>query len=85
MQNVKTAISLHKSLFDQAEALARELKISRSRLFVMALESFIRDYQDKRLFDRINQSVQDAPPDKTELKLREQTRRHHKRMVKGTW
>jgi len=85
MENVKTAISLNKSLFVQADSLARELKVSRSRLFVMALESFIRDYQDKRLFDKINESLEEAPPDKAELKRLAQTRRHHKRMVKGTW
>ncbi len=37
MQNVKTAISLQKSLFEQAENLARRMKISCSRLFVLAL------------------------------------------------
>ena len=85
MENVKTAISLRKSLFDQAEELARELNVSRSRLFVMALENYIREYQDKRLFDKINQSLLDAPPDKTERKQLAQIRKHHKRMVKGTW
>lgn len=85
MENVKTAISLQKSLFEQAEALARELKVSRSRLFVMALENYLREYQDKRLFDKINESLQDAPPDKAERQRLAQMRRHHKRMVKGTW
>lgn len=85
MEHIKTAISLRKSLFDEADALAHELNVSRSRLFVMALENYLREYQDKRLFDKINQAVEDAPPDKEELKRLQQTLRHHKRMVKGTW
>ena len=31
MQAVKTAISIEKNLFDQAEAMARRLKVSRSK------------------------------------------------------
>ncbi|OQY98284.1 MAG: hypothetical protein B6D41_02560 [Chloroflexi bacterium UTCFX4] len=85
MENVKTAISLQKSLFDQAEELARELNVSRSRLFVMALENYLDEYQNKRLFDKINQAIQDAPPDRAERKRVGQMRQHHKRMVKGTW
>lgn len=85
MANVKTAISLQKSLFEQVEALARELKVSRSRVFVLALENFIRDYQDKQLFDKINKAFEEAPPDKTERNRLHQIRRHHRRMVEGEW
>lgn len=85
MQNVKTAISLHKSLFDQVDKLARELNVSRSRIFVMALEQFLRDYQDRELFQAINQAVKDAPPDKAEREQLRQIRQHHQRMVKNTW
>jgi hypothetical protein len=35
---VKTAISIDKGLFEQAEAIAKELAISRSHLFTLALE-----------------------------------------------
>lgn len=81
MVNVKTAISLQKSLFEQVEALSREMKISRSRVFVLALENFIRDYQDRQLFDKINKAYEDVPPDETErLRLR-QIRRHHRRIT----
>ncbi len=45
MANIKSAISLQKSLFDQVEALAHEKKVSRSRLFVMALEDYLRHEQ----------------------------------------
>lgn len=85
MANVKTAVSLQKSLFEQVEALARELKVSRSRVFVLALETLIRDYQDKQLFDKINNAFEEAPPDKTERNRLQQIRRHHRRTVEGEW
>jgi metal-responsive CopG/Arc/MetJ family transcriptional regulator len=85
MTNVKTAISLDKSIFEEVDALAREMKVSRSRVFVMALENFIRDQQDRQLFDKINQAVADAPPDKTEQKQLQQIRHQQKRMAEGEW
>jgi len=84
MQNVKTAISLQKPLFEQAENLARQMKVSRSRLFVLALEDFIHREQSRELLTRINAAYADAP-DPVEKALRRKTRRHHRRIVEGTW
>ena len=85
MANVKTAISLQESLFEQADALAHEMKVSRSRLFVLALENFIRDYQDRQLFEKINKAYEEAPPDKGEQTRLRQIRRQHRRIVEGEW
>jgi metal-responsive CopG/Arc/MetJ family transcriptional regulator len=84
MANIKTAISLQKSLFEQVETLAREMKVSRSRLFVLALEDYIRRYQNQQLLERINQAYQDAP-DATEQKLLGKMRRQHRKVVAGEW
>jgi metal-responsive CopG/Arc/MetJ family transcriptional regulator len=56
MTNIKTAISLQKSLFDQAEEIAEKMQFPRSRLYSQALENFIRDYQEKQLFNAINKA-----------------------------
>jgi metal-responsive CopG/Arc/MetJ family transcriptional regulator len=85
MANIKTAISLQKSLFEQVETLAHELKVSRSRVFVLALESYLREYQDRLLFEKINKAIEDVPSDKIERKRAQQLRRHHRRMVEGEW
>ena len=61
MANIKTAISMQKSLFEQVETLSREMKVSRSRLFVLALEDYLRRYQNLQLFEKINQAYHDAP------------------------
>ena len=85
MANIKTAISLQKSLFEQVEALAREMKVSRSRVIVLALENFIRDYYDKQLFDKINKACDETPPDEAENLRLQQIRRQHRRMAEGEW
>jgi metal-responsive CopG/Arc/MetJ family transcriptional regulator len=84
MANIKTAISLQKSLFEQVEALAREMKVSRSRIFALALEEFIRRYQNQQLLDRINQAYQDTP-DPTEQQRLRSMRRQQRRLVEGEW
>jgi metal-responsive CopG/Arc/MetJ family transcriptional regulator len=52
--SVNTAISLDTDLFKQAEALAGELHVSRSRLIAMALRDYLRRQHDRNLLDRLN-------------------------------
>lgn len=85
MTNIKTAISLPESLFARVEKLAHEMKVSRSRVFVLALESFVRDYQDRSLFDKINESYQKEPQTEVEQLRLKQIRRQHRRVVEGEW
>jgi metal-responsive CopG/Arc/MetJ family transcriptional regulator len=84
MANVKTAISLQQSLFEQVDALAQELEISRSRLFVLAVEAFIQRYQNRQLLEAINEAYADLP-DPEEKAHRHQMRQQHRQMVEGQW
>jgi len=84
MANVKTAISLQQSLFEQVDALAQELEISRSRLFVLAVEAFIQRYQNRQLLEAINEAYADLP-DPEEKALCHQMRQQHRQMVEGQW
>jgi metal-responsive CopG/Arc/MetJ family transcriptional regulator len=81
---VKTAISLQQSLFEQVDALAQELQISRSRLFVLAVEAFIQRYQSRKLLEAINDAYDDLP-DLEEQSLRHKMRQKHKQLVEGQW
>jgi metal-responsive CopG/Arc/MetJ family transcriptional regulator len=82
--NVKTAISLRRSLFEQAETLAQELHVSRSRLFVLALEDFIHRHESQQLLEKINAAYEDVPTPSEEA-VQRRMRRHHKRIVEGEW
>ena len=84
MASVKTAISLQQSLFEQVDALAQELQISRSRLFVLAVEAFIQRYQSRKLLEAINDAYDDLP-DLEEQSLRHKMRQKHKQLVEGQW
>jgi metal-responsive CopG/Arc/MetJ family transcriptional regulator len=84
MANVKTAISLQESLFEEAETLARELKITRSHLFALAVQEFIQRHQSQKLLEAINAAYADQP-DPAEQELRRQMRQQHRRLVEGQW
>jgi metal-responsive CopG/Arc/MetJ family transcriptional regulator len=77
-------ISIQQSLFEQAEALARAMHISRSRLFTLAVEDFIHRYENQQLLEHINTVYADTPtPDEHALLRR--MRRQHRQMVEGEW
>ena len=84
MAKLKTAISIDKSLFDQLNKLADELKISRSDLIVLAVEAFIQSYENGRLLQQINRAYDDLP-DADEVQFQQRIREYHHRLVVGMW
>jgi metal-responsive CopG/Arc/MetJ family transcriptional regulator len=84
MRSIKTAISIQESLFEQAENLAHKMKVSRSRLFVLALEDYISHQQNRELLAQINAVYADKP-DVAEKALHRKMRRVHRQMVEGEW
>ena len=84
MESIKTAVSIQKSLFEEAENLARRMSVSRSRLFALALEDYIRRQQNRELLARINAAYADEP-DPDEQLLHRKARRSHRRVVEGEW
>ena len=84
MANIKTAISVQETLFEQAEKLAQDLKISRSRLYNLALEEFVVRHQNRRLLEQINEAYSDTP-DPEEGERRRKMLRIQRRLVEGEW
>ena len=84
MTIIKTAISIDKPLFKEVEALAKELEVSRSRLFSLAVLDFIQRRKNNELLEAINTAFQDSP-DLEEEQIKEQMKSNHSRLVKGSW
>jgi metal-responsive CopG/Arc/MetJ family transcriptional regulator len=82
MPNVKTAISIEKPIFEQMDILAKDLNVSRSRLFAMAAKEFIQRHNNIELLKQINEAYEDSPDTESMV-----TRMHsnHFRMVKDQW
>jgi len=83
MSNVKTSISIEKPIFDQVNDLARDLNISRSRLFVMAVQEFIQRHTNMKLLQTINDAYEDLPDINT--KIVDKMRPRHLKMVQDQW
>ncbi len=52
---MKTAISLPDSVFEEAEALAKQLGLSRSELYTRALQTYLQKYNRAQTLKRLNQ------------------------------
>ena len=84
MTTIKTAISIQKSLFEQVNSLAEELQMPRSQLFVLAIEEFIKRYQNRKMLQALNEVYADTP-DSNEEALLEERRQQHKQLLEGQW
>jgi len=84
MEHVKTAVSVRRNLFDRAESLARRLKVSRSRLYSLALEEFLERDASEELLKSYNEAYADGLEDAERAWLRA-VRRHHRQLVEGEW
>ncbi len=77
---MKTAVSIGRDLAEEADALARELGVTRSRLYALALGEFLGRHENRRLLERLNEAYGD-PPDREEAELLARTKEYHRRRV----
>ena len=84
MANIKTAISIEKPLFEDMEALAEELDVSRSHLFSLAAQEFIRRHKNQKLLEAINEAHKE-PPIPSEEDVQKLMRAKQRKMVQGEW
>ena len=82
MANIKTAISIERPLFQEIEALAEEMEVSRSHLFSLAARDFIQYRRSQKLLDAINAAYDDLPDTDEERLVRTNMRSKHRRLVK---
>ena len=57
LEIMKTAISIPDSLYEKADSLADKLHVSRSRLYAIALERFIKDHDESTITDEIDRFI----------------------------
>jgi metal-responsive CopG/Arc/MetJ family transcriptional regulator len=60
---MKTAISLPDSVFEEAEALAQQLGVSRSELYKKALQAYLKKYKREQILLKLNQVYSEESSD----------------------
>lgn len=58
---MKTAISLPDPIFEEAEALAQKLGMSRSELYTEALKAYLRRYNREQILSKLNEVYSQEP------------------------
>jgi hypothetical protein len=63
MKTLKTAVSISEDTFLEAEATARKLGISRSRLFSLAIAEFLERHREEDITRKLNEVYAEEPSD----------------------
>ena len=84
MPTVKTAISVEQELFTQVEELATYMKLSRSRVFTLAMRDFLQRQKNQLLLEQLNEAYSDKP-DSEDEKWLSHARQSFRRLVEGEW
>ena len=83
--SIKTAISMQEELFKEVNNLAEELHVSRSKLFVMAVQDFIKKKENQNLLSQINNAFSDHP-DSEEAEIQSKMRQKQaKKIEEESW
>jgi predicted transcriptional regulator len=84
MPNVKTAISLEPNLLFQVGELATSMNVSRSRVFALAVEEFVKRRRSEQLTQQLNDAYAEGL-DEQEQELLRRMRPIHQRLSEGEW
>jgi metal-responsive CopG/Arc/MetJ family transcriptional regulator len=67
---MKVAVSIPDPIFDAADALARRLKLSRSKVYALALQEFVANNDGPSLTEQINAALDEIGEDPDQVLLR---------------
>jgi metal-responsive CopG/Arc/MetJ family transcriptional regulator len=81
MSGVKTAISLDEELFDKVNKLAQELRVSRSRLFTLAVKEYLKKQENRVLLAKLNEAFGDRSDDE-ERKISSVMKAKHSKILR---
>jgi metal-responsive CopG/Arc/MetJ family transcriptional regulator len=60
---MKTAISIDEGVYTEAEDTARELGLSRSKLYSLAIEEYIQNHKPDMVMERLNEVYGKSNPE----------------------
>ena len=84
MHTMKTAISVEDELLRKADRTAKQLGVSRSRLFSIALAEYLKQRRNAELLDQLNRAYADGP-DVSERRLLVGMKAKFRAAVKDRW
>lgn len=79
MPGVKTAISLDEKLFNRVNKLAKKMHVTRSRLFTLAVDDFLKKQENEYLLAQLNKAYADT--DDEEMKISSSMKSKQRKIV----
>jgi metal-responsive CopG/Arc/MetJ family transcriptional regulator len=80
MPGVKTAISLDEELLIKVNRLSSYLHVSRSKVFTLAVQDYLKKQENQSLLAQLNEAYDDFPGEK-EREISESMRIKHKNII----
>ncbi len=80
MPGVKAAISLDEELLIKVNRLANDLHVSRSKVFTLAVQDYLKKQENQSLLAQLNEAYDDFPLEK-ESQISESMRTKHKEIL----
>jgi metal-responsive CopG/Arc/MetJ family transcriptional regulator len=81
---MKTAISLDGTLLHEADQTARAMGLSRSRLFSVALEAYLRSREQEKMIEQLNQ-VYSGPTEPGKRRTTKAMKAKFRRTIQDRW
>jgi hypothetical protein len=85
MAHIRTALSLERELFDEAEETARELKLTRSGVWSLAMTEFLHRRQSRMMLEEINAAVDTMSYEERTEGLSALKRLHRRAVANERW
>jgi len=80
MPGVKTAISLDEELLIKVDRLSSDLHVSRSKVFTLAVQDYLKKQENQSLLAQLNEAYDDLPDEK-EREISEFMHIKHKKII----
>ena len=81
---MKTAISIDGRLLEEADQVARKMGLSRSRLFSLALQDYLRQRRQEEITEQLNR-VYAGGPDASERRTTARMKARFRSTIKDRW
>ena len=85
MPGVKTAISLDEELLLKVNRLANDLHVSRSKVFTLAVQDYLKKQENQSLLAQLNEAYEDFPDEEESGVLKSIRVKHNKIIEQESW
>jgi len=85
MPGVKMAISLDEELLKKVNRLSNDLHISRSKVFTLAVQDYLKKQENQSLLAQLNEAYEDSPSEEEKGISKSMRIKHNKMVEQETW